>query len=209
MPQLQRWGALPPLSPCAPLQASLDRWEGRRVDPVTEEVYHLAFRPPPAEAARRVVRRSDDSRAAVEAQLAAYEQHAGGVLQYYACVARRVDGMRASGEVVAEVERFIAGEVPPDLSGRPARKPLLSPDEARAYIAKHLQPTLIKALAAVASEKPKDPVRALATTLLANNPNRPAVALPAVVLAAEPPLELAPPEESPGKFGRDATQAEK
>jgi len=30
-----------------------------------------------------------------------------------------------------------------------------------------------------------------------------------VVLAAEPPLELAPPEESPGKFGRDATQAEK
>ena len=71
MPQLLRWGALPPLSPRAPLQASLDRWEGRRVDPVTEEVYHLAFRPPPAEAAGRVVRRSDDSRAAVEAHVRA------------------------------------------------------------------------------------------------------------------------------------------
>mmetsp|Transcript_38482 Transcript_38482/g.90299 ORF Transcript_38482/g.90299 Transcript_38482/m.90299 type:complete len:501 (+) Transcript_38482:55-1557(+) len=158
-------------------QVVVERCVGRRLDPVTEKIYHLVFNPPPQEIAARMVHRDDDTHAAITERLRAYTDNIGSVLQYYECVARRIHGMRPAEEVFSDVERFIDGEIPPDMSGRPSRKPLPTPEEAQAYIQKHLQPTIIKALAAVAQNKPDNPIQFLATTLMALNPNRPAVAL--------------------------------
>lgn len=44
-----------------PDQVLIDRVSGRRLDPVTGEIYHLTFKPPPEDIKERLVQRSDDT----------------------------------------------------------------------------------------------------------------------------------------------------
>ncbi|KAJ1481885.1 adenylate kinase-domain-containing protein [Baffinella frigidus] len=86
-------------------QVVVERCVGRRLDPVTEKIYHLVFNPPPQEIAARMVHRDDDTHAAITERLRAYTDNIGSVLQYYECVARRIHGMRPAEEVFSDVER--------------------------------------------------------------------------------------------------------
>mmetsp|Transcript_50130 Transcript_50130/g.100628 ORF Transcript_50130/g.100628 Transcript_50130/m.100628 type:complete len:141 (+) Transcript_50130:2-424(+) len=124
-----------------------------------------------------------------------YHDNVSAILDYYASVARRVNGLRGKEEVFGEIAAFVDGGVPCDLSGMPPRRRLPTPEEAQAYVQDTMQPFLVKALTALAKAKPDQPLRFLATWMLDNNPNKPA--------AGPRPA----PEE--GKFGKDDTMGEK
>jgi hypothetical protein len=153
----------------------VDRCVGRRSDPVTGRIYHLTLNPPPANVASRLVQRSDDTAEAMRRRIGAYRGNVGAVLPYYTDIGRRVNGLRDRQAVRDEVVRFVRGELPADMSGAPPRAPLPTAAEAQEYVQRRLQPVLVPALTALARAKPEDPVRFLATWLIENNPNRPAV----------------------------------
>ncbi len=44
-----------------PSELLVERVVGRRMDPQTGQIYHLKYKPPPAEAVPRLVQRSDDT----------------------------------------------------------------------------------------------------------------------------------------------------
>ena len=154
----------------------VERCVGRRSDPVTGRIYHVTLNPPPPEVAGRLVQRSDDTAEAMRRRIAAYWGNVGAVLPCYTDVGRRVNGLRDRAAVRDEIARFVRGELPADMSGAPPRKRLPTAEEAEAYVQRRLQPVVVKALTALARAKPEQPLRFLATWLLENNPNRPAVA---------------------------------
>ena len=162
----------------------IDRCVGRRSDPVTGRIYHLTLNPPPPEVAGRLVQRSDDTAEAMRRRIATYHGHVGAIIGYYSDVARRVNGLRDRRAVADEIAAFVRGELPADLSGAPPRRPLPTAEEAQAYVQQRLQGVVVQALKALVQAKPEQPLRFLATWLLENNPNRPAVAAPRVVPAA-------------------------
>jgi adenylate kinase len=82
----------------------VDRVAGRRSDPETGEIYHLTFKPPPPEAAARLVQRSDDTEEKVRNRLVTYHRHVDAVLGYYREELVEVDGARGMDEVFGAVE---------------------------------------------------------------------------------------------------------
>lgn len=64
------------LTPCPPAAAQVpseilvERVVGRRMDPETGAIYHLKYKPPPAEIVSRLVQRSDDTEEKVSDELA-------------------------------------------------------------------------------------------------------------------------------------------
>lgn len=79
---------------------------GRRSDPETGEIYHLEFRPPPAEIASRLVQRKDDTEEACRARLAKYHAETSPIVGYYAerGLLRRVDGVGSADEVELRIK---------------------------------------------------------------------------------------------------------
>ncbi len=79
----------------------LERITGRRTDPQTGTIYHLKFKPPPAEVADRLVHRADDTEAACTARLDKYHRETAPVVPFYASqgLLRRVDGVGTPDEV--------------------------------------------------------------------------------------------------------------
>lgn len=57
-------------------------------------------------------------------------------------------------------------------------EPILSGDESTQYLEKKVNQTLIKGLTELCKTKPAEPIKWLATWLLANNPNQPRITLP-------------------------------
>jgi adenylate kinase len=84
----------------------VERITGRRQDPVTGNIYHLKFSPPPAEVVDRLVHRSDDTEAACSARLAKYHGETAPIVPFYEAkgLLRRVDGVGAPDAVT---ERMI------------------------------------------------------------------------------------------------------
>jgi adenylate kinase len=83
----------------------VERITGRRMDPVTGEIYHVRFRPPPAEVADRVVQRKDDTEEACKARLEKYHSETTPVIPYYeaAGVLKRVAGDGTPDEVAVAI----------------------------------------------------------------------------------------------------------
>ncbi|MFT4622306.1 MAG: adenylate kinase [Myxococcota bacterium] len=83
----------------------VNRITGRRTDPVTGDIYHLEFNPPPAEVADRVVQRKDDTEAACRKRLASYHAQTAPIIPFYAArgLVRRVDGVGSPDEVTARI----------------------------------------------------------------------------------------------------------
>jgi adenylate kinase len=83
----------------------VERITGRRMDPVTGEIYHVRFRPPPADVADRVVQRKDDTEEACKARLEKYHSETTPVIPYYeaAGVLKRVAGDGTPDEVAAAI----------------------------------------------------------------------------------------------------------
>eukprot|EP00928_Gymnodinium_smaydae_P034135 TRINITY_DN24269_c0_g1_i1.p1 TRINITY_DN24269_c0_g1~~TRINITY_DN24269_c0_g1_i1.p1 ORF type:complete len:384 (+),score=47.88 TRINITY_DN24269_c0_g1_i1:125-1153(+) len=74
---------------------------GRRLDPVTGDIYHLEYRPPPDDVADRLVHRSDDFEDAIRTRLAVYHAEVNAVLPYFSDVLSVIDGTSSPEEVCA------------------------------------------------------------------------------------------------------------
>lgn len=85
----------------------VERITGRRMDPDTGAIYHMQFKPPPAEVADRVIQRKDDTAEACKARLTKYHSETAPIIPFYEekGLLRRVDGVGAPAEVS---ERMIA-----------------------------------------------------------------------------------------------------
>lgn len=87
----------------------VDRVVGRRSDPETGEIYHLTFKPPPAEIVSRLVHRSDDTEEMVRNRLDTYHNHVDAVVGYYKDVMVEIEGDKSMEEVFASIEKAIDG----------------------------------------------------------------------------------------------------
>ena len=92
-----------------PDELLVDRVVGRRSDPETGEIYHLTFKPPPAEIVSRLVHRSDDTEEMVRNRLDTYYKHVDAVVSYYKDVMVEVPGDRSMEEVFGNIEKAIEG----------------------------------------------------------------------------------------------------
>ena len=88
-----------------PLIAIVNRIVGRRSDPQTGEIYHLEFKPPPAEIADRLVHRKDDTEDAVRTRLTAYHDQTAPIIPFYDAdgLVRRVDGVGSPDQVTERI----------------------------------------------------------------------------------------------------------
>ena len=60
-----------------------------------------------------------------------YHSNVNSILDYYACVGRRISGARSPDVIYEEVRGFLNGAIPCDMSGAPPRQKLPSPEEAQ------------------------------------------------------------------------------
>lgn len=91
-----------------PDELIVERITGRRLDPDTGEIYHVKFKPPPADVAPRVIQRKDDTEQACRARLEKYHSETAPIVPFYEAkgLLKRVDGNAAPEEVsrrIAEV----------------------------------------------------------------------------------------------------------
>ena len=83
----------------------VERITGRRMDPETGDIYHITFKPPPADIVSRVIQRKDDTEAACRARLEKYHSETAPIIPFYAGkgVLKRVDGDAAPDEVSRQI----------------------------------------------------------------------------------------------------------
>merc|ERR1711972_1141035 len=72
---------------------------GRRLDPETGDIYHLKFKPPPAEILDRLVHRSDDQEDKIRTRLQAYHSQIDGIIPYFKEAVSEIDGTGKPDEV--------------------------------------------------------------------------------------------------------------
>jgi len=79
----------------------VERITGRRMDPETNTIYHLKFKPPPEDIAPRLLHRKDDTEEACRARLTKYHGETAPIIPHYDSkgLLRRVDGVGAPGEI--------------------------------------------------------------------------------------------------------------
>lgn len=79
----------------------VERITGRRMDPETNTIYHLKFKPPPEDILSRLVYRKDDTEEACRARLTKYHGETAPIIPHYDAqgLLRRVDGVGAPGEI--------------------------------------------------------------------------------------------------------------
>jgi adenylate kinase len=83
----------------------LERVTGRRSDPVTGAIYHIKYKPPPAEAVDRLVHRADDTATACTERLDKYHRDTAPIIPFYAArgLLKRVDGVGSPEEVLMRI----------------------------------------------------------------------------------------------------------
>lgn len=87
----------------------VERITGRRLDPDTGEIYHVEFRPPPADVAPRVIQRKDDTERACRARLEKYHSETAPIVPFYEAkgLLKRVDGNAAPEEVSRRIAELL------------------------------------------------------------------------------------------------------
>lgn len=87
----------------------VERIVGRRMDPETGEIYHISFRPPPAEIAVRLLHREDDVEKTVRARLTAYHEQTAPLAEHYRALGlfRSVDGDQDIDAVRAAINELL------------------------------------------------------------------------------------------------------
>jgi adenylate kinase len=94
------------------------RVTGRRNCPVCGEIYNVYLKPPKFDEVCdlhpevKLNRRADDNAETIKERLAAYEKDTQPLLDYYGKTGRlrRVDGMRDTEEIYADVEKIVNGQ---------------------------------------------------------------------------------------------------
>ena len=61
----------------------VNRIVGRRMDPVTGDIYHIMFKPPPSEIEGRLIQRDDDNEDTVRKRLSAYQDQTKPLGEWY------------------------------------------------------------------------------------------------------------------------------
>ena len=82
-----------------PEEILVERVTGRRTDPVTGAIYHLTFKPPPADIADRLVQRSDDTKEKIVVRYREFLKHVDSVKDCYEGKCLKVDGSLSQAEV--------------------------------------------------------------------------------------------------------------
>jgi len=77
----------------------VDRVTGRRTDPVTGDIYHLTYKPPPADIVPRLVQRSDDTKEKIVVRYREFLKHVDAVKDCYEDKCLKVDGSQSSSAV--------------------------------------------------------------------------------------------------------------
>jgi len=87
----------------------VERITGRRLDPDTGDIYHMRFKPPPANIAGRVMQRKDDTEKACRARLEKYHSETAPIIPFYEAqgTLKRVDGNAAPDEVSRRIEQVL------------------------------------------------------------------------------------------------------
>ena len=90
-----------------PDEALVERVVGRRSDPVTGEIYHLKFKPPPAEIIDRLEQRSDDTEDKVRRRLETYHNNVEAVVGYYKEQLVDIDGNQNMDAVFKSIQEAL------------------------------------------------------------------------------------------------------
>ena len=87
----------------------VERITGRRLDPDTGDIYHMKFKPPPANIADQVIQRKDDTEEACRARLEKYHSETAPIIPFYEAqgTLKRVDGNAAPDEVSRRIEQVL------------------------------------------------------------------------------------------------------
>lgn len=91
-------------------ETSMRRMLGRRIDPVTGDVYHLEFDPPRCdEVARRLERRHDDTEAVAKERLDSFRRRTQPVVDHYTArrTIVRIDASRPLTDVTAQINESL------------------------------------------------------------------------------------------------------
>lgn len=78
-----------------PSEILVERVVGRRLDPETGDIYHLKYKPPPAEIVHRLQQRSDDTEEKAKTRLDTHFSNVDAVVGYYQDVIVPIDGNRS------------------------------------------------------------------------------------------------------------------
>ncbi|KAG5505776.1 hypothetical protein JKF63_05112 [Porcisia hertigi] len=95
----------------APDDILFERVEGRRTDPVTGNIYHLKYNPPPTDdmaLIERLQHRDDDTREVLGPRLETYHSMIDSLLDYYGSIMYRVDANRPEAEIVRDITEYLA-----------------------------------------------------------------------------------------------------
>lgn len=90
-----------------PESALIERVVGRRLDPVSGEIFHMKFKPPPKEIESRLIQRSDDTEEKAMTRLQTYNENVNSVLGFYTGVLSKIDGTRSMDEVFRDIMKVL------------------------------------------------------------------------------------------------------
>ena len=92
-----------------PDEVVVKRIVGRRMDPVTKDIYHIDYKPAPPDIASRLIQREDDTEQAVVARLDKYHSETTPIIPFYETsgVLSRVDGDATPATVTAAIEEIL------------------------------------------------------------------------------------------------------
>merc|ERR1712007_137525 len=82
---------------------------GRRLDPETGDIYHMKFKPPPADIVDRLVHRSDDHEDQIRNRLGKFHSQINGIMSYFKDVLVEVDGTKTPDAVFDVITASLQG----------------------------------------------------------------------------------------------------
>ena len=93
-----------------PDDAIVERIVGRRMDPETGDIYHVTFKPAPAEILNRLIQRPDDTEKTVRSRLEAYHAQTAPLADWYSerGLLIRIDGNASINQVGDSVEAAVS-----------------------------------------------------------------------------------------------------
>lgn len=85
----------------------VERITGRRIDPVTGNIYHKIFNPPPTDIAERCIQRDDDSREKAVERLRLYNESVKAITQFYKDCLVMLDGTGSKDAIADAIEQHL------------------------------------------------------------------------------------------------------
>tara|TARA_B100000579_G_scaffold2611_1_gene2052 strand:+ start:277 stop:900 length:624 start_codon:yes stop_codon:yes gene_type:complete len=87
----------------------VNRIVGRRMDPETDEIFHVSFKPPPPEISHRLIQRKDDNEETVRMRLSAYHEQTKPLGDWYMekGILHAVEGTGSIEEVARSISKIL------------------------------------------------------------------------------------------------------